>query len=121
MGRKIVIFVLMVLVIVGGGWYYFNRAHHTKIESILSNPKEFQGKEVTIEGEVTDRTAFFTTVKFFRLKDKTGEIIAVTQKTLPEIRSSVRLKGRIDETFPVGDQKFVVFMTGLVEEISGNK
>lgn len=121
MTRKIVISVLLVLVIGGGAWYYFNRTHHTKIESILSNPKEYEGKEVTIVGEVTDRTAFFTTMKFFRLKDKTGEIIVLTKKALPEVKSSVSAKGRIDEAFQVGDEKLVVFVAESVEQEGGNK
>ena len=121
MTRKIIVSVLMVLAIGGGAWYYFSSTRHTKIESILSNPKEYEGKEVTVEGEVTDRTAFFTVMKFFRLKDKTGDIIVVTKKTLPEVRSTVRVKGRIDEAFPVGDQKLVVFAGESVEEMSGNK
>jgi hypothetical protein len=121
MVRKIVISVLIVIAIGGGAWYYFNLTHHTSIKTVLSNPKAYEGKEVTIEGEVTDRTAFFTEVKFFRLKDQTGEIIVVTKKTLPEVRSSVRVKGGADEAFPVGDQKLVVFVTESVEAISGNK
>jgi len=121
MVRKIVIAVLIVIAICGGAWYYFSLTHHTSIKTVLSNPKAFEGKEVTIEGEVAERTAFFNEVKFFRLKDKTGEIIVVTKKTLPEVRSSVRVKGGTDEAFPVGDQKLVVFVAESIEEISGNK
>jgi len=121
MTRKIIISVLIVLAIGGGVWFYYNQTHHTKIESILSNPREYEGKEVTVEGEVTDRTAFFTMIKFFRLKDKTGEIIVVTKKSLPEVRSAVRVKGRIDEVFQVGDLKLVVFVAESVEEVGSKK
>jgi len=121
MVKKVVIAILMVMAIGGGAWYYFNRAHHTRIETILDNPKAYVGKEVTIEGEVTDRTAFFTTVKFFRVRDKTGEIIVSTKKALPEVRSTVLVKGSVDEAFPVGDQKFVVLAGEFVEEKGGSK
>ncbi len=121
MVKKIVIAVLIVMAVGGGAWYYFSRTHHTRIESILGNPKAFQGKEITIEGEVTDRTAFFSTMKFFRVRDKTGEIIVVTKKTLPEVRSTVSVKGNVDEAFPVGDQKFVVLAGEYVEEKGGGK
>ncbi len=121
MVRKIVISVLIILAVGGGAWYYLDKTHHTKIETILSNPGAFKGKEITIEGEVTDRTAFFTETKFFRLKDKTGEIVVVTKKTLPEVRSTVRVKGGADDAFPVGDRKFVVIVAESTEEISGNK
>jgi aspartyl/asparaginyl-tRNA synthetase len=121
MTRKIVIAVLMVLAIGGGAWYYFSRVQHTKIETILSNPGSYEGKEVTIEGAVTDRTAFFPMIKFFRLKDKTGEIIVVTKKALPEVRASVRVKGKIDEAFQVGDQKLVIIAAESVDQEGGNK
>ena len=121
MVKKVVIAIFMIMAIGGGAWYYFNQTRHTRIETILGNPKAYVGKEVTIEGEVTDRTAFFTTVKFFRVRDKTGEIIVVTKKALPEVRSTVRVKGSVDEAFPVGDQKFVVLAGEFVEEKDRNK
>ncbi len=53
----------------------------------------------------------FFIIKFFKLRDKTGEIIVVTKgRTLPEIKSQVRVKGSIDQTFSIGDQKLVVFV-----------
>lgn len=119
--RKFVIPILIVMAIGGGAWYYFYRAQHTSIETILGNPKAYEGKEVTIEGEVTDRTAFFAAIKFYRVRDKTGEIIVVTKKTLPEVRSTVRVKGSIDEAFQVGDQKLVVLAGEFVEEKGRSK
>ena len=119
--KKIIIAIVVVIVIGGGAWYYFSQPHHPRIENILSNPKEYEGKVVTIEGEVTERTAFFVVLKFFRVKDKTGEITVVTKKSLPEVRSIVRVKGKIDQVFPVGDQKFLVFVEESVEEMGRNK
>ncbi len=121
MVRKVIIAILMVIVIGGGAWYYFSRAHHAPIEKILSNPGAYEGKVVTIEGEVTDRTAFFVVLKFFKVRDKTGEITVVTKKSLPEVRSNVLVKGRIDTAFPVGDQKLLVFVEESVEEKGRNK
>jgi hypothetical protein len=121
MVRKVIIAVLTVVVIGGGAWYYFSRLHSAPIEKVLSNPEAYAGKEVTIEGEVTDRTAFFGVVKFFKLKDKTGEIIVVTKGTFPPVKSKVRVKGRIDEAFPIGDQKLLVFTGESINEEGGNK
>ena len=92
-----------------------------RIENILSNPKAYEGKVVTIEGEVTDGTAFFVVLKFFKVKDKTGEIVVVTKKSLPELKSDVLVKGKIDEAFPVGDQKLLVFVEESVEPESSSK
>ncbi len=69
-----------------------------------------------IEGEVTDRTGFFVVLKFFKLKDKTGEITVVTKKALPEIKSTVSVKGKTDEAFPIGDQKLLIFVEESIEK-----
>ncbi len=93
-----------------GVWYYLRQAHYPQIEKILSNPKAYEGKVVTIEGEVTDRTSFFIVLKFYKLRDRTGEIIVVTQKPLPEVRSKVHVTGKIDEAFSIGNQRLLVFV-----------
>ncbi|HVP80903.1 MAG TPA: hypothetical protein VMV04_23690 [Thermodesulfobacteriota bacterium] len=123
MARKVTIgiSVLIVLTIAGGLWYYLGRDHRTSIEKILSHPGEYQGKTVTIEGEVTDRTGFFVVLKFFKLRDKTGEIMVVTKKSPPEIKSTVSVKGKIDEAFPIGDQKLLIFVEEPIEKKDGDK
>jgi len=115
MAKKIIIAILIVIAMCGGVWYYFSRVQPTRIEKILKNPNEYGGKVVTLEGEVTDRTSFFVVLKFFKLKDKTGEITVVTKKSLPNVKSKVLVKGRIDEAFPIGDQKLMVFVEESVE------
>ncbi len=119
--RNIAVAVILLVVIAGGAWYYFTQARHTSIEKILSNPSVYQGKEVTVEGEVTDRTAFFGAVKFFKVKDKTGEIIVSTKRSLPDVKSTARVKGKVDETFPVGDQKLPVLVEESLDEKGKNK
>ena len=119
MSRKVIIgalIIIIILAIAGGAWYYFGRSHPTTIEKILSHPGEYKEKTVTIEGEVTDRTGFFIVLKFFKLKDKTGEITVVTRKTLPEIRSTLSVKGKTDEAFPIGDQKLLIFVEESIEK-----
>ena len=111
-GSVAAILIAIVIIAGAGVWYYSSRLQHEQIEKVLSNPRAYEGKVITIEGEVTDRTAFFVALKFFKVKDKTGEITVVTTRTLPAIKSTVRVKGRIDEIFAVGDLKLVV----LVEE-----
>ncbi len=123
MTKKVIIAILIAAAIVIGigAWYYLRQTHYPQIQKILSNPKAYEGKVVTIEGEVSDRTSFFIVVKFYKVRDKTGEIIVVTKKSLPEVRSKIRVKGRIDEAFPIGDQKLLVFVEESVEEIGRNK
>ena len=112
--KWLVIAIIAVIAIGAGAWYYFSQTHRTDIDKIVSNPGAYAGKEVAIEGEVTDRTALFGALKFYKLKDKSGEMIVVSKKSLPEIRSNVSVKGRIDEAFSLGDQKLMVFVEGSV-------
>jgi predicted RNase H-related nuclease YkuK (DUF458 family) len=115
--KKGIVVLIIILILIGiGAWYYFSRVHVSQIESILSNPKAYEGKVVTIEGEVTDRTSFFGAIKFYKVRDKTGEIIVVTKRTLPESKSILRVKGRIDQAFPIGDLKLLVFLEDSFEE-----
>ena len=120
--KKGVVALVIILILIGiGAWYYLSRVHVSEIESLLSNPKAYEGKVVFIEGEVTDRTSFFGTIKFYKVRDKTGEIIVVTRKTLPELKSTIRVKGNVDAAFPIGDLKLVTFLEESFEEKGENK
>jgi hypothetical protein len=120
--KKSIIIAIVIAIAIGTGvWYYFSQTHRTDIQKISSNPAAYAGKEVAIEGEVMDRTALFGALKFYKIKDKSGEMIVVTKKSLPETRSNVGVKGRIDDAFPMGDQKLVVFVEGSAEIINRNK
>jgi hypothetical protein len=120
MSKKLLAIIFLIVVAAGAGvWYYVNHLQRTPIEKILASPQKFEGKEVTIEGLVTDRTSFFVVLKFFKLKDKTGEIIVLTKQGLPHVKSTVSVRGKIDEAFPVGDQKFLVFVAEAIEEKGG--
>ena len=119
--KGIMIAIVAVIAIGAGVWYYFSQIHPTDIGKIFSNPTAYSGKEVAVAGEVMDRTAIFGVLKFYKLKDRSGEIIVVTKKSLPEIRSNMGVTGRIDDAFPLGDQKLVVFVEGSVEKKTKSK
>jgi len=116
--RKIIIGLFIVIVIAAGAgvWYYFIQDRPTSIEKIVKNPKGYTGKVVIIEGEVTDRTSFFGTINFYRLKDKSGEIIVTTTKSLPEMGLNVIVKGKINSAFALGNQKLLVCMEESIEK-----
>jgi hypothetical protein len=118
--KKIIIPIAIVIVIGAGAWYYFSQVHTTSIQNIVNNPGVYAGKELAIEGEITDRTAFFGVLKFYKLKDNSGEIIVITRKSLPEVKSSALVKGKMDDAFALGDQKLVVFMEESIEKKDKN-
>ena len=119
--KKIIIAISIVIVIGAGVWYYFSQVHPTSIQNIVNNPGDYTGKELAIEGEITDRTAFFGTLKFYKIKDKSGDVIVITRKSLPEVKSSALVKGRIDDAFALGDQKLMVFREESIEKKDKNK
>src|SRR5512137_1814656 len=99
---KNIILAMVVFVVVGIGiWYYIENINHTPIGEIMANPRNYDEKITTISGEVTDRTSLFI-VKYFVLKDKTGEITVVTERPLPVIGSKVRVRGKVKESFALG-------------------
>jgi len=119
--KKIIIGVSIVIVIGAGVWYYFSQVYTTSIQKIVNNPGGYTGKELAIKGEVTDRTSFFGSLKFYKLKDESGEMIVTTRKSLPEVKSSAVVKGRIDDAFALGDQKLLVFIEGSIEKKDRNE
>lgn len=78
------------------------------IKQLLDNPRDYDSKTVTIEGEVTDVMSLLV-VKAFAVRDKTGEIIVVTERILPKKGTKIKVKGRIVEAFSLGDQSITAF------------
>ncbi len=86
----------------------------TKIKDILDHPREYDGRTVVIAGEVKERTNLLV-VKYFVLKDDTGEMIVVTDRAVPNAGERVRVKGRVNQAFALGGKSVVV----VVEQPGG--
>jgi hypothetical protein len=78
------------------------------IKKLLENPRDYDNRTVYIEGEVTEVFSLLV-VKYFTLKDNTGEIIVVTERILPKKGEKVKVKGRMAEAFSIGDKTLRVF------------
>lgn len=81
----------------------------TPIGKILADPRAYAGKTLTVSGEVTQIFSLVF-IKYFRLKDETGEIVIVTDKPLPKVGTKIRLKGTVQEAFSIGDQQLIVIV-----------
>lgn len=81
----------------------------TQINNILTNPRDYGEKKVTISGTVTD-TFSFLVVKYFTVRDATGEMAVVSQGPLPERGSIVKVTGTVKEAFSLGDQQLIVLV-----------
>ena len=81
----------------------------TDIKDILSNPHKFKNKEVTIRGRVTDAFNFLG-LKYFKLKDETGEIYVIPKNIVPNIADEVTIRGYVDQYFKIGDLQLTVII-----------
>ena len=83
----------------------------TSIGNILDKPRDYADKRATVSGEVTEAFSLFV-IKYFVVRDKTGQIAVVSDKPLPGKGSTIKVTGTVKEAFSIGDQQLLV----LVEE-----
>lgn len=67
----------------------------TKIGKILADPRSYEGKEVTVSGNVVEVVDLFVH-KGFVLDDGTGQLKVVTTRMLPAKGQKVTVKGVIE-------------------------
>ncbi len=92
----------------------------TPIGKIIDDPRKYADKTVTVSGEVTEVFGFFM-IKYFVIRDKTGEITVVTEKVLPKAGSTITVKGTVREAFALGDKQLLVIMEDMEGEKEGRK
>jgi len=85
---------------------YFDRLGATKINNILDHPRDYENKDVTVRGTVTDAASFLL-VKFFEVDDGTGTIKVVTGRVLPQKGEKITVTGRM-ESIELGPQRLIV-------------
>lgn len=81
----------------------------TKIGDIKSHPRDYAGKEITISGEVTE-TFSMIFIKYFVVRDDSGEISVVTERTLPAKGEKIKVKGTVQEAFSLGKEQALVIV-----------
>ena len=79
----------------------------TKIADIKNNPRNYVEKEVTVSGEVT-QTFSLLVIKYFTVRDDSGEITVVTERPLPRQGQRLKIRGVVKEAFSVGTQSLLV-------------
>ena len=72
----------------------------TKIKRILDDPRQFDGKVVMISGEVT-QAYNIVVAKGFAVKDETGEIPVIADRSVPAIGARIRVRGRVSQALSV--------------------
>ncbi len=82
-----------------------NRFTATKIKDILDHPRDYENKDVTVYGTVTNSVSLLV-VKYFELQDETGTIKVVTDKLLPTKGEKIKVTGRM-AVIEVGPERWV--------------
>jgi len=108
------ILVLFVIGIAVVGLYIFQHITTTpifvtSIGEIISNPRSYEDKVVNVYGEVIEKKSFLL-IKYFKLKDTTGEIVIITKKALPSQGVRLEVKGTVKESFSIGDYQLLVIV-----------
>ncbi|HNY70733.1 MAG TPA: hypothetical protein PK125_12290 [Syntrophorhabdus sp.] len=81
----------------------------TKIGNITGHPRDYAGKEVIISGEVTEIFSLFI-IRYFTVRDGTGEITVVTDRPLPAKGEHIKIRGIVKEAFSLGTQSTLVLV-----------
>lgn len=108
--KKSIGVILVAIIIAAGIWYYkTNIEGITFIGKILKDPKVYEGKMITIKGTVTERVSFMI-MKYFKLKDRTGEIMVITEQPLPSVGAKIAVQGMVHDAFSLGGEQLLVFI-----------
>ena len=115
MKKVAMVFLLLVLIstaVLSGGC---TTASH--IGDITANPSQYEGKEVTVEGIVSNSFWLALLTKgAYRLTDDTGSIWVVCNSTPPEMDEEVRVKGTVERAVSIGERSLG---TVIMEESRG--
>ena len=78
----------------------------TKIRDILDHPRDYQSKEITVYGTVTNAVSLLV-IKYYEIQDGTGSIKVVTDKLLPTRGEKLKVTGRMT-VVEMGTERWVV-------------
>ncbi|MEO0166518.1 MAG: hypothetical protein ABIL39_10335 [candidate division WOR-3 bacterium] len=108
--------VIIVLLVGFVAWYFGFKTASIPIGKILEKPGDYENKVISIKGEVTGRMAILA-LKYYTVKDNTGEIKVITKRALPSVGAKVTIKGKIKTAFEIGSLQEIVFVEeGEVEK-----
>jgi hypothetical protein len=83
----------------------------TDIGDIAANPRKYVETEVTVSGEVTEVFSLLV-LRYFVVRDKTGEITVITERPLPAKGEKISITGTVQEAFSIGSVTRLVIVEG---------
>jgi aspartyl/asparaginyl-tRNA synthetase len=107
MQRKLRWLLLVSIFILGGvACDQLSKLTATKIKDVLDRPREYENKEITVHGTVTE-SASILIAKYFVLQDSTGSIKVFTDRTLPKSGEQLNVTGHL-QSIEFGAERWVV-------------
>lgn len=79
----------------------------TPIGEILADPYTYNGRSVTIAGEVTTALNVFV-IRTYMLKDSTGEIVVIARDGVPKAGTKHTVLGKVTQALALSDKSLVV-------------
>lgn len=108
---KIMALLSVVLLLMACDQHEFSTAFQaTEIIEIKTTPNDFYDKDILIKGEVIDSTKVFN-FKLFKLKDNSGEIWVITNKSIPKEGQYVSMIVSLDVIASFKDDAFGIHVT----------
>lgn len=76
------------------------------ISDITANPAKYDGKVVTVSGEVGNSTNLLL-LKFYTLTDGSSELYVRTRRSVPKAGDKLTVTGKVSQLLKIGDQEVV--------------
>lgn len=102
--RQTIILIVVLFFLTGCDYLPFG---YTPIGEITIGPARYEGQELNVKGKVIkiSKLPFFE-IKSYTLQDRTGEIIVVTEHTLPSVDETVAIKAIVKTAAILDNQSF---------------
>ena len=76
----------------------------TEIGKIMKDPRFYEGKTVTVSGEVEN--SFSVCIKFYSISDGTGTIYVRTDRAVPLKGELIKVKGKYNQFIKIGAKQY---------------
>ena len=114
--RRLLFFLLIASIALGTYFLFFEKKNEVfensdrivsiRISEIMSNPRYFEGKNVTVSGTV--KNSFSAGVKLYSIDDGSGIIYVKTEKAVPLEGEKVRVKGKFSQFIKIGTRQYSI-------------
>ena len=116
--KKILVFTVIALTLVGVIFASVG-CSGVKVSDILENPSNYEGKEVSVSGTVTDRywiDLLGLKAGAYQIDDGSGEIWIITKQEPPAKGGKASSKGTVSSAGKIGDRSFGTVINEAAEK-----